>query len=234
MPNGQLTGSVNTTLSAAVACNPALDGDTSSRADNLKISLLIDNAGMLKAGDIGSMTIPKTNNCGIWLYGAGRNIDLTGTVMNNISGPAILLQAKAGQVLEDVRGHLTLGNIMTTEAGEPLGGKGAVIKRSPTGEGVVRSIDLSLEVRNTSAPLVNWLQSGPLDDHDISIKADLDQSPLDHLAYPGKSLINLSANGAGTIRNVQFNVKTLRAASMLRISGRVTENEIKITQPKRS
>jgi hypothetical protein len=62
----------------------------------------------------------------------------------------------------------------------------------------------------------------------------LDQSPLDHLAYPGKSLINLSANGAGTIRNVQFNVKTLRAASMLRISGRVTENEIKITQPKRS
>jgi hypothetical protein len=220
MPNGVLTGTADTTLTAAVACNPALDGAPSARIDNIRVNVDIRNAGMLAPKDIGAFNIPQVNNCGVWLYGAGRNIDLTGTQMKNINGPAILLQAKSGQILEAIAGRLTVDRILVNASGRPKGGDGAVIKRSATGAGVVRQVNLSLTVRNSDCPIVSWLQTGPNDDSDITVQANLANSQLDRQTYAGKELANFYAAGPGAPKRVRLNFGGVPGMQRLQLGGK--------------
>lgn len=228
MPNGVLTGTADTTLTAAVACNPAVDGGPSARVDNIRINVDIRNAGMLAPNDIGVARIPQVNNCGVWLYGAGRNINLTGTKMTNINGPAIILQAKAGQVLEAITGELAVDRISVSPIGRPNGGDGAVIKRSATGAGVVRQVNLVLNVRDSSCPIVSWLQTGPNDDSDITVQANLTDSRLDRQAYAGKELAYFYAAGPGTPKRVRLNFGGAPNSQRLQLGGKAHRDNFSV------
>lgn len=208
MPNGVLTGRVDTTLTAAIACTPALNGAPSNRIDNLRIDVEIKNAGMIEPGMTGEQTIPRVNSCGVWLYGAGENIDLTGTTMCRVRGPGLLLQAAEGQVLRRVRGDVKMRQVMIGASGRPLGGDGAAVKRSATGKGVVRDVSLTLDLHNCACPVISWLQTSALNDENLRLGTRLYDHKLDQRAYPGKALANFFAIGAGRVRQVAVNFET--------------------------
>lgn len=207
MPNGRISGTINTTLGAAVACNPAVDGGAGNRIDNLRIDVSISNAGQLQAGDIGQRTIPRVNSCGVWLYGSGKGINLDGTTMSGISGPGIVLQTARGQILEDVSGQVEMSGVMVDRTGATIGGNGALLKRSGTGTGVVRDISLVLKADSCSCPLVVWHQTGPEDDSDINVRTRLTRYSLDRPKFPEGALAIFSASGLGRVRRAEITVE---------------------------
>lgn len=207
MSNGRISGTINTTLGAAVACNPAVDGGPGNRIDNLRIDVSINNAGVLQAGDIGQRAIPRVNACGVWLYGGGKGINLDGTTMRGVSGPGIVLQTARGQILEDVSGHVEMSGVMIDRAGATIGGNGALLKRSGTGTGAVRNISLALKADSCSCPILVWHQTGPEDDEDISVRTTLKRYSLDQSKFPEGALAIFSASGPGRVRRAKITVE---------------------------
>lgn len=180
VPRGEITGVIRRTNQSGVA----LQKLQSTQASDFKVSVLIEDAGRLRAGVIGKKMIPKWNPWGVWIYQAegGGNIDLSGTHIVRSFGAGINIQTLGSGSWGGISGAVKLERIAEPDSdGLVFTRNPAALRRSSTGGGTIVDVDLNLELTKTSCAWIWWAALGPLPDSNLKIKLDVrDDVVADH------------------------------------------------------
>ena len=79
--------------------------------DRIQLDVNIEEAGQLEQGDIGSIApLTRANNAGIYIFGGGKGIKLTGRV-SRPRGPALWVQPAYGQSFREMDVDLAVDNV---------------------------------------------------------------------------------------------------------------------------